>query len=164
MDRLLFWLGTWLGRASLRVLSRFNDREQGNRLASVRSFFHESLPALDQRFVGKTIIEGGIYNYFELPGGDLPKFDFVLPEIPLYVYVGGVESASWEEARTRGVKRLDWDRAQADLDALQTYMQRMATIGQAVPPKILILRWGDSVNHHSLYRKLLETTDLAGAE
>ena len=148
--KLIELLQKWLGK----LLSEYNDLEQSNRLESVRSFLHETLPAINPEFSTKTIIEGGKYNYFELPSGDIPTFDFVLPEVPLYICVLNITSASWEEARNRGVSRGKWELAQADLAVLKKKTEELATRGSAIAPKILILSWGDSVNHHELLRIL----------
>lgn len=139
-----------------KLYREFNEAEHQDRLATVRSFFHQTLPTFDEKWEGKAIIEDGRFNYFELPSGDLPKYDFVLPEIPLYVVVPGLVSASWPEARDRGIPREKWEAAQLDMVALIKGTAELATIGSAAAPKLLIIKWDDPINHFVLAERLEE--------
>lgn len=131
-----------------------NDLEKKARLESVLDFFDETLPSINPEFREKAICEGGKWNYFRLLDGSFPKYDLTIPEIPLYVCVPGIESASWEEARLRGITRLEWETAQHNLDTIEEETAKLATIGVSTPPKILIIRWGETVNHHTLLRRV----------
>ncbi len=146
----------WLRVQLSRLCKEYNVAEHQDRLASVRAFFHTTLPAIQEKETGWSIIEDGKFNYFELPSGDLPHYDFVLPEIPLYVVVPGIVSASWSEARERGITRDQWEAAQADLAALQHLTPTLATIGLAAEPRLLLIKWDDPVNHLVLADRLQE--------
>ena len=156
MNKLKRKLAEFLRKWLYRLMKSVNNEEHEDRLSIVRAFFHETLPSLDEKFEGKAIIEGGRYNYFELPSGDLPYYDFVLPELPLYVCVPGVVSASWEEARERGIPREMWETAQLDLAAIESGTINLATLGLAAEPRFFLIRWGDPINHLVLAERLEE--------
>ncbi len=154
MRKLKLKFAEFLRKWLFSLMKEFNDQEHLERLAAVRSFFHETLPALDEKFEGKAIIEGGNYNYFELPSGKLPHYDFVLPEMPLYVCVPGIISANWEEARERGITRGIWEEAQLDLLAMEKATRSLTTLNMAIEPQFLIIKWDDPVNHLILAERI----------
>lgn len=156
MKKFKLWLMNVLRKWLYKLASTQNNEEHQARLASVRDFFHATLPTLDEKWEGKAIIEGGSFNYFELPSGNLPKYDFVLPELPLYVCVLGVVSANWQEARERGIPRDLWEAAQLDIGYIQQGTRDLATLGLAAEPRLLVIRWDDSVNHLMLAERLEE--------
>lgn len=131
-----------------------NISEHEIRLHQVRIFFHEIMPTLDEKWEGRAIIEGGKFNYFQLPSGNLPKYDFALPEIPLYVIVADIASSDWEQARQRGIRREAWEQYQYDLTFIEQATLQLATIGMAAVPKIIVIKWNDPINHYSLAEKL----------
>ena len=141
-----------------KLSKEFSQDEYENRLNHLRVFFHEVIPSIDEKWAGKAIIEGGKFNYFTLPNGELPKYDFALPEVPLYVIVANIASADWEQARLRGIKREDWEQYNYNLSAIEDTTPKLATIGLAAVPKIIIIRWNDPLNHFSLMEKLQEMT------
>lgn len=144
-------------RVLLEKLNRAdNTSEYNQRLDIVRSFFHETLPHLDEKWMGKAIIEGGKFNYFQLPNGELPKYDFAMPEIPLYVVVSDISSADWSQARERGITRDAWEQSQENLTYLEQLTPSLATIGMAAQPRILIIRWNDPINNFKLAERLQE--------
>lgn len=148
--KLVSFLEKWL----FNLYKYSNQEEHDLRLQQVRLFFHEILPTIDEKWAGKAIIEGGKFNYFQLPSGNLPKYDFALPEIPLYVIVAGVISSDWEQARQRGILREAWEQYQYDLTFIEQATPQLATIGMAAVPRIIIIKWNDPINHYSLAEKV----------
>jgi hypothetical protein len=150
---LISFLETWL----FKLYRPLNVTEHETRLQQVRLFFHEILPSIDEKWSGKAIIEGGKFNYFQLPSGELPKYDFALPEIPLYVIVADIVSSDWDQARQRGIKRETWEQYQYDLEFIEKATPQLATIGMAAVPKVIIIRWNDPINHYSLAEQLQDS-------
>lgn len=122
----------------------------------VREFLFEILPTIDASWEGKAIIEGGTYNYFELPSGKLPYYDFVIPEVPLYVVVPGIISADWPQAQNFGISRGDWEEAQRDLDCIRSETPNLATINMAAKPCILVFEWNQPMNYLQLVERIQE--------
>lgn len=137
-----------------RLSYRDTAKEYQDRYDAVKLFIHEYLPFINEEWQGKAIIEGGIYNYFELPDGSLPKYDFVLPEIPLYVVVSNIMSAQWLEAKSRGIKRADWEAYQRNLTAIEAQTPNLSTLNQAIRPIVLIIRWEEPVNSLHLAQRI----------
>lgn len=110
---------------------------------------------------GLLVIEGGRFNYFPLSDGKGPRFDFVLPQIALFVFICGPEhTPKWEDAKEYGLKYEDWLRARQDLDILKTNFPRLTVEG---PPsrraRLWIIEWDDSVAVYSLERSLCGLID-----
>ena len=122
-NKLLKLLQLWVERLN----SKENEREYQERLLAVKFFFHETLPSMDEKWAGKAIIEDGRFNYFVLPDGSLPKYDFAMPEIPLYVVVPDVSSADWEQARQRGIRRDSWEKSQQNLVSIEKITPTLST-------------------------------------
>lgn len=141
----------WLGK----LQEPDNQKEYEERLEQLRTLFHQTLPTLDEKWQGKAIIEGGTFNYFVLPSGSLPKYDFSLPEIPLYVIVGDIRSANWDFANRRGISREEWEAYHADLDFLERSTLDLATIGKTTSPRIVIIKWDEPINHLRLSQKFM---------
>lgn len=140
-----------------RLLKSYNNTEHIARLEAVRDFLHSTLPELNPTWLNKVIIEGQFrINYFELENGELPLFHFVLPEHPLFVYVGGIETASWETAELRGVPRQVWEKEQGRLSLYKENIPLLTTYGEARDPKLFLILWEHSVNHMDLYSRFKE--------
>lgn len=129
-------------------------REYQNRLLSVKQFLHEYLPVVRPEFANRTIIEGGTYNFFELPGGGLPKVEFFYPELPLFVCVWDVRSASWEEARLSGISRTEWESFQADAAMIRRELSGMSNLGKLAKNRVWIVDWSKPVEKYSLYDQI----------
>ena len=84
----------------------------------------------------------------------MPKYDFVLPEFPLYVVVCGIESADWETARARGISRDAWENAAHDLRFLEENTKYLPSAGKPTQPLVVIIRWNDPINHFSILDKI----------
>jgi hypothetical protein len=134
------------------LVRKYNNGEYVARKAHVRQFLHEILPEISEQFRSSLMIEDGIYNYFVLDSTkSLPKFDFVLPEHNIYVIVGDIRSASWEEARSRGVSRQDWENYHSDLLQINRILPNMVSSGDPKPIFVHIIRWTDSISSEYLY-------------
>lgn len=121
-------------------------KEYLERANTVRAFFHEFMPYSDPNWgENKTIIENGIYNYFILPSGNLPKFDFVFPEIPLYIVLGDISSASWPLAHSLGISRDVWEATQEDLKYIETTLPSLASYAAITKIHYLIIRWEEPI-------------------
>lgn len=123
-----------------------NDAQHEVRLENVRQFVYLELPLL-LGIPNFSVVEGGRYNYFTLPSGDWPHYDFVVPQLSLYVCVPGVQSGDWPEARARGVSRSWWEASQLDLQALQELTSTVEYGGDVQTiPRLLILPWNVPIN------------------
>jgi hypothetical protein len=107
------------------------------------------------------VIEGGKFNYFEISNNNIPKFDFVCPEIPLYVVVGGPETASKQTALNLGISNEHWERASLDIETIKKCLPLCGTLGIATKPKLVIFNWDDPVNKASVVSKLEEALNEA---
>lgn len=152
--RFASWLAQRLQALLAKVLRPYNAIELQNRTEAVGKFVYETLPSVDEDYGEKVVIEGGTYNYFQLPSGAYSRFDFVLPELHIYIVVAGLGSASWEEARSRGVSRSEWEAAQGDLNAYETEMDLLPVAPGTKRPALLLVKWGDSVSQSSLHARL----------
>jgi len=146
--------------AVAKQYTEFNNLEHESRIESVRDFLDQTLHALDDRYVGMPVCEGGKYNWLILPSGENVLIDFFVPNLALFICIPDIRSASWEEARARGVTRKMWESMQQDLEYIQSELPKLPTLGSTTRPKIIILKWGDSVNHHKL--KSLIFSDVGG--
>jgi len=147
------WLIVTLQHLVYCLMRRDNDREHALRLAAIRQFIYYELPLFINQEV-TSVIEGGKYNYFTLPSGDLPRYDFVLPQLGLYVYVPNVTSADWEEARQRGISRDLWEYAQQDIDMMRESMDKIEFQGEyPLPPRLVIIPWTMPVNKLALVQQ-----------
>lgn len=152
--KLFIWLTNSLKRMLSKLYRKQREEEHQKRLTMVREFLHETFPLLNEQFANTSIIEGGLYNYFILPSQNLPKYDFVLPEIPLFIVIPGPESASWLEAKEWGIPKEVWDSTQLDLGCIELNTPALATISKASMPKLLIIRWQESINHLTLAQRI----------
>lgn len=155
-----------LRRLAMRIEGR-NWREQHARrreavgtalYSSLRDLVAESVPADRREWVrDPVVLEGPVgANYFPVPSGGLPRFDFIVPEVPLYVVVGGPCTASYEDASACGFDRAGWEAERADLDVVETLVPRLTQPGHAAQPRLLVLRWDEPSTHQHIYRKLHE--------
>lgn len=136
-----------------------NEKEYTSRISLIEAFFDQILPSINEDWQGRTIIKDGTFNYFELPSGKLPKYHFVVPQIPLYVVIGDISSSSWEEARLRGISREKWEDTQLDLKSIEKNTKSLSTLGTTSTPKVLIIRWNEPINHYSLIEKIETDTN-----
>lgn len=153
-SRLTSWLAKILQGFLGKLLSSYNGIEHENRIEQVTKFFYEVLPQIEPSFQNRTFIEGGTYNYFELPSGGWSRFDLVIPEVHIYVVVGSIGTATWEEARLRGMSRGDWEIAQADKAAYETEIEALPVYPGTSRPLLLFISWGDSVRAAALLARL----------
>lgn len=160
-DRTRKWLIVKLQVLTYLLMRPDNDREHALRLGEVRKFIYNDLPQI-LGYSDLAVIEGGKFNYFRLPSGDLPRYDFVCPQLALYVYVPNVTSAVWAEARLRGVTRDLWEYAQQDIAAMTEEMKNIEFQGEfPIPPKLVMIPWNESINKLSLaqhFRRALLST------
>jgi len=155
MDTLVLWLVGLLSKLQYRLLRPLNEKEFKLREDFVRRFFHLYLPAARPKdFEGVPILENAKTNWFALSGGEAPVFSFILPSKSIYAIVFGVESASWEEARLRGVTRSDWERIQQNLAILKTEVPKLTTSGWAIKPKLMLITWGTPIANEALLEHL----------
>lgn len=158
------WIAKWLDDYVLqseigRRWSPFNEQEYQAKLNSVHDFFHSTMPALNINYAGIPIIEEGSYNWLILPSSKPFKISFFVPILALFVIVSDISSASWDEAGSRGITRLEWETTQTDLDYIATEFPKIPTLGSNEKPRLRIIKWADSVNHHKLKALLLEPID-----
>lgn len=152
----------WVVFMTARFLEPKPDQLQADRLAAVQTFVLGALPKL---IVGSDVALptqlGRVEcNYFELPSGEFPAFDFVLPTLGLYICVPGIVSAPWQEARLWGVKRLEWEAAQSNLQSLQQMMSEVYTEGDAPRPRLLIIDWETPTNYVKLATAVREALEI----
>ena len=102
------------------------------------------------------VIKDGSYSYFEFKDKTLPKFDFVVAELSLYIIVGDPKSGSLEQANSCGFTREEWEEQQARLVTTKHLMSNLKQPMHSNPLKLLILNWDDTVNYQTIYSKILE--------
>lgn len=148
------WFISILQKILNRLQIKLNKEEQLSRKARFGQFLHETeiLEADSFKLVlkEKVIIEDGKFNFFLLPNGELPVFDFAIPEILLYILIPGIESAEWSIASTRGISRSDWEAAQSTLSYIEDSLERMVSDEVKRVPRVLILRWHEPINYFYL--------------
>jgi hypothetical protein len=144
----------FLNKITGLLAKKENEKITLQRVADVEYFLHQYLPEKDEFWNNKAIIKDGIYNYFFLPDETLPKIHFVLPEIPLFVYIGGIETASWPEAARNGVSRPVWEYHQGLLTIYQEYLGSLVTSESTRAPRVLIIDWDTSTNCFELYKTI----------
>lgn len=154
MKKLLIWISWWLIDLGSRVLRPLNDDQLKEKRESVGKFIYEYMPLIDKRYEGQVIVENARINYFSLPSGELPAFDYYLPSLRVYIVVGGVESSPWPEARLRGVSREKWEVVQIDLSALEERLPRLPVLADTQPPVLLLVRWCETVSNVALSDRL----------
>lgn len=158
MSKLRRKLSKWLLTWSYKLKSKDAQAEYNERLAKVHQFVYTYLPAMFVTEDGSALetIEGARYNYFTLPSGEIPQFQFVLPRFALYICVLDYKGANWEEARTYGVSREAWEAVQEDVKCIEENIPLLGTAGLPMRPKILVLRWEDPLGPTSLTRRVRE--------
>lgn len=154
MSRLRSWAAKVLQALLGKLLSGYNSVEHKNRIEEVSKFFFEILPQIDTNFLDQAVIEGGVYNFFQVPSGGWSKFDLVVPERQLYVVVGGIGTASWDEARQRGVSRGEWELAQEDAHTYKLELDAFPVAPGTPKPFLLFISWGESVRGPALLTRL----------
>jgi hypothetical protein len=151
---------TWLRLKFIAILqktlkgqmSNFNKAEYDARVQSVKEFFLDTLPTIgNEAWKTRTVYFGNIScNTFPIPHAEYPTYQILVPEVPLYVCVRDIKSASWPYAQDRGVTRQEWEMEQGDIQTILDETEQIATITEAVSPKILMIKWEDSINHFHL--------------
>ena len=139
-----------------RCLRNYNTVEYQAKVESVGNFLYNTMPAVDPNIFhpGLLTYENGSVNLFELPSGKIPQFTFSILELSLFVLVGDITSASWDEARSRGVKRVDWEKAQDDLVFIEENLPNLKYMQGEKRPLLLIIRWNESTTDSSLHSRL----------
>jgi len=142
----------------LRAIYRREVRQIAKeRYANVAEFVYKVLPERHPEVQEMTVIEGGRFNYFPLQDGSAPKFDFVITQIPLFVVIGDVASASrWEDAKGFGVDWHEWEAAQANLALIEQGVHALRTDNYGSKVHLLLIRWDDPTAPEALYKRFLE--------
>lgn len=158
MIRLRRKLSDWLLAWSYRLKKQDTGALYAERLAKTRQFVYQYLPTLFVREESGVleVIEDAKYNYFFLPSGEIPRFQFVLPRYALYICVLDHTGANWEEARAYGVPREQWEVVQEDVKFIEENVPLLGTAGIPILPKVLVLRWEDPLGPSSLTRRVRE--------
>lgn len=91
-------------------------------------------------------------NYF-LIGDKYPEYDYIIPEVPLYIVIGGISSATWEQAQLY-ISREEWDNSNEYLDQLDIQTKLLATNGLTKKPLIMIIKWDEPITNLYLLGKL----------
>ena len=87
----------------------------------------------------------------------MPKFDLLLVPLVTYIYIGNVASCrSWELAKSRGVTKLAWEIEQERIAFIESEMSAVGVGGTGHSPILMIIRWEESINHHTLYLRFLD--------
>lgn len=154
-------LSSWAGRSLIEYGARLlrGDRKalEIKRVQAVSKFIYRHLPTLllvNGEAQVLEVMESARCNYFTLPSGEIPYFDFILPRYALYICVLDTKYAPWAEARLWGVSRNEWEKAQEDVGFIRESMPDLATSGVQVQPRVLIVEWTDPVGPSSLTRRV----------
>lgn len=152
-EKFKIWLIYTLQNFLYSLLASYNTKEESNREEIFRNFFHEVFPTEILPNSNIVIIEKGKFSYFVLPSGDLPQYDFVIPNIPLYVCTPGLVSASWKIAQSRGITRDQWEIAQADLVTIENNTRALNALNPKVKPILVVIRWEDPISKEALTKR-----------
>lgn len=153
LNKLKKTMASLLSFTSSRLLRHEMGEEYKRRVETVGSFIYEEMPSISEHYANMQVIEGGKVNIFEVEG-ELPQFSFILPKLSLYIYVGGIESSSWEEANLYGVTRENWNKEQDKLSVLESIAR--GSSGFFPDPIIWIIKWKDTLNFITLNRRFNE--------
>lgn len=123
---------------------------EAERKAAVAQFVHETLPSRDEGFVDRLIVENGTFNYFVLPSGELPTFNYVMPELPLFIVLLTPENSEWEIAEQYGVTKERWEECRAEKAALKQGVMDMPMAERPIPPLFWELAWNVPTDQNSL--------------
>lgn len=138
-----------------RLLNWLTRVDQENRIiarhAAVEEFLHTVLPLKHPQYASQLIIKGGVFNYFVLPNDQLPRFDFALPEVPLFVTILSPYNSSWEVAEKYGVGRKSWETAMEQRGATREGVLEMPMAERPIEPLFWELDWNTPVDQSSLY-------------
>ena len=121
----------------------------------------ETHPIQEEGNQNLLVIEGGSFNYFQFNDGSLPKFAFVCPQIPLYVYIGGPASASLELALSLGVSKEHWSTESGNISAIEGIIPRLGSEGKFKEPKLLVFRWNDACTKETVLKRFQEVFNAA---
>jgi hypothetical protein len=118
-------------------------------------------PEIEEELDEITVIEGGSFNYYNLPSGTIPKFHFVCPSVPLYVFIGGPESASLSEAKALGISSEAWHSAAGDLTIIEQVVPSLAQKGEVVRPLFIAIRWDEPCTTETVLKRIQEAVNAA---
>lgn len=143
------WKRLFRRRASIASL-------QEQRIGRVRNCIEKVMPQLSEQFRAVQVAEEAVWNFYNLPDGSKPRFTFSIPALGLYFIIGGIETASWEEARRHGVSRSAWQKAQDDIGCHQASFKAFRDQWGA-PLTLFHFDWGDPIEPMSLVDRVLGT-------
>lgn len=139
-----------LKRLMVWLTSKQRAETEEARKEAVAQFVHETLPSRDEAFVDRLIVENGTFNYFVLPSGKLPTFNYVMPELPLFIIILTPENSEWEVAEQYGVTKEVWEKAVAEKAALKQGVMDMPMSERPIPPLFWELAWNVPTDQNSL--------------
>jgi hypothetical protein len=102
------------------------------------------------------VIKDGLYSYFEFNDKSLPKFDFVIADLFLYIIVGDPRSGSLEQANSCGFSQKEWKEEQSRLETIKLLIPKLTQPQNTKPLKLIILTWDDAITQQTIYSKILE--------
>ncbi len=124
------------------------------RKIQIRKYIFEVMPTIIPGWERNAIATDSKWNYFPLKNGEMPKFDYFIPNLPLYICILGPESASWEEAKILGVSKEQWETQQENIEILLDCLPKLATNGISTLPQLVIIKWDDPIDNWSLHKRL----------
>lgn len=120
------------------------------RQEALATFIHETLPAKVDSFVGRLVVSNGTFNYFVLPTGELPHFDYAFLELPMYVVLLTPENSEWEVAQKYGISRLVWEAARKKRAAVKEGVMDMPMAERPIQPLFWELAWDLPLSQEAL--------------
>ena len=151
------WLRTKWVAYLLKIVQTKNRAEYARilqlRSAKLTEFFEELLPTLDKRFEQTMMIRDGRWNYLVHDDDTYPLFDFVFPQLHLFVYVCKGDQGEWDSARSLGFTYEEWERGCARAEDIKTIL-KLPTASLEDRTRLLVIGWAEPINNLGLYKRV----------
>jgi len=156
-------ISAYLRKLAVLVEKRNWKKKYSERVQAVGSALYEILDGLranmneEQRAVlgNPLVIEGGRFNYMQVKDG-LPRFDYVVPDLLLYIIIGDPRTGTRDDAILHGFTEKEWEDAYSDMAVINVMIPKLARAGAPGAPKCLIFKWCDAVSYETAFKKIGE--------
>jgi hypothetical protein len=162
IGKLSSWFEQTVRRWLIRKTSSRTQQEHEKKILTVGGVIYEHLiPILQSighpagaQHDSLVTIEGGAVNYFAFKDGSLPRFDFMCPQVHLYVYIGSPLTSSLPYALDLGYTVEEWESAHEKLTYIQSALPVLTQVGTASEVKVLTLSWEEPCSTAYIVAKL----------
>ena len=102
------------------------------------------------------IIEGPSFNYFSFKDGGIPRFDYVIPDVPLYIVIGTPLNSSKDTALNHGFSLEQWASEREKLEIIQTAIPKLEQTSFAVQAQFLFFDCDHPITPDLVYIELVK--------